>query len=119
LVSINLTEVSPVYNCDNVASLFSNSFTITSEMYAESEIYFQQQEKKLEELLRGKQQLEFLRVFLTHLREERSKKNNTTFSKKTPIKLQLSKANTLSELSQYAVTPNCLIAYLSNLSRAA
>lgn len=119
LVSISLTEVSPVYDCENIATLFPNSFTITSEQYAESEAYFSQQERGLEEFLRGKQQLEFLRVLLTQLREERSKKNNTTFSKRTPIKLQLSKANTLSELSQYAVTPKCLITYLNNLSKVA
>jgi hypothetical protein len=119
LVSISLTKIYPVYDCENVSNLFSNSFTITAEQYAESETYFCQQEQGLEEFLRGKQQLEFLRVLLTHLREERSKKSNTTFSKRTHIKLQLSKANTLSELSQYAVTPNCLATYLNNLSHLA
>jgi len=119
LASINLTGVSSVYDCENVSTLFNNSFTVTAEQYAESEEYFRQQESCLEEFLRGKQQLEFLRVLLTHLREERSKKGNTTFSKRTPIKLQLSKANTLSELSQYAVTPHCLVEYLNNLSHVA
>lgn len=117
LVSISLQKISSVYDCENVSTLFPNSFTVTSEQYTESEIYFEEQ--GLEGFLRGKQQLEFLRVFLTHLREERSKKNNTTFSKKTPVKLQLSKSNTLSELSQYAVTPSCLVTYLNSLNYAA
>lgn len=117
LVSINLHEISSVYDCDNIPDLFPNSFTITSEQYAESAVYFQNQ--GLEKYLRGKQQLEFLRVFLTHLREERSKKENPTFSKRTPVKLQLSKANILSELSQYAVTPSCLVRYLTNLGAVA
>lgn len=117
LASINLSGVSSVYDCENISSLFANSFTITAEQYAESEAYFNQQE--LKEFLRGKQQLEFLRVLLTHFREERSKKSNTIFSKRTPIKLQLSKANTLSELSQYAVTPSCLVTYLNNLTYVA
>lgn len=116
LASINLLEISSVYDCEDVSALFPNSFTITAEQYADSEAYFNQQERGLDEFLRGKQQLEFLRVLLTQLREERSKKGNTTFSKRTPIKLQLSKANTLSELSQYAVTPNCLVTYLNSLS---
>lgn len=117
LVSIKLHEISSVYDCDNISALFPNSFAITSEQYSESAAYFQNQ--GLETFLRGKQQLEFLRVFLTHLREERSKKENPTFSKRTSVKLQLSKANILSELSQYAVTPSCLVTYLTNLGTVA
>ncbi|TMP30633.1 hypothetical protein CWB98_23215 [Pseudoalteromonas rubra] len=119
LVSISLTEVTAVYDCGNVSSLFPNSFSVTPEQYADSELYFSQSEKSLEELLRGKQQLEFLRVFLVQLREERSKKVSTVFTRKTLVKLQLSKANVHSELSQYAITPSCLIEYLSKFKCAA
>ncbi|MEZ8652053.1 hypothetical protein AB6D92_24275 [Vibrio splendidus] len=88
-------------------------------MYSQSESYFESSEHSVEDLLRGKQQLEFLRLFLTRLKDERSKKDNVIFSKRTPVKLQLSKANILSELSQYAVTTSCLVEYLKDINRAA
>ena len=119
LVEIDLSSVSTVYDCEDVSALFSNSFTVDIEQYSESETYFDKQEKGLELFLRGKQQLEFLRVLLTQLRDECSKKDSTIFSKKRRVTLQLSKANTLSELSQYAITPSCLVAYLNNLSHVA
>ncbi|MEZ8843489.1 DUF4435 domain-containing protein [Vibrio splendidus] len=119
LISLELTEATPVYDCENVSSLFKNTFEVTSEMYSQSESYFESSEHSVEDLLRGKQQLEFLRLFLTRLKDERSKKDNVIFSKRTPVKLQLSKANILSELSQYAVTTSCLVEYLKDINRAA
>jgi len=117
LVNITLEKVTPVYDCENIGRLFPDSSLITAENYSEAEGYFEAE--NIGTLLRGKQQLEFLRVFLTKLRDERSKKENSIFSKRTSIKLQLSKANLLSELSQYAVTPNCLNTFLCNLKSAA
>jgi len=114
LVKISLTEVTSAYDCENINSLFPNSSIVTPENYRTSESYFDTE--NISALFRGKQQLEFLRVFLTKLREERSKKENTMFSKRTLIKLQLSKANALSELSQYASTPACLFEFLKKLN---
>lgn len=57
---------------------------------------------------RGKQQLEFLRLFLTKLREDRVSKTLSFFSCKGRVSLNLSKDNCISELSQYANVPDCL-----------
>lgn len=114
LASIKLTEVKPTYDFANISKLFPHSFKVTPSKYQESEMYFKKE--NINNILRGKQQLEFLRVFLTQLKEERSKSGNETFSKKTPVKLQLSKSNIISELSQYASTPKCLITYLHNFA---
>lgn len=114
LVNISLTEITSIYDKENINALFPNSKTVALEDYDISKSYFRTNNAVTS--FRGKQQLEFLRVFLTKLREERSKKESVIFSKRTSIKLQLTKANILSELSQYAITPNCLRTFLNKLS---
>ncbi|WP_171902783.1 MULTISPECIES: DUF4435 domain-containing protein [unclassified Aeromonas] len=111
---IQLTGVTPTYDFEKISDMFPNSFNVTAEKYKESEEYFTGND--IHKLLRGKQQLEFLRVFLTKLKEERSNNENNIFSKKTMVKLQLSKSNVISELSQYANTPKCLVTYLNSFS---
>ncbi|MDJ0845476.1 DUF4435 domain-containing protein [Crocosphaera sp.] len=63
---------------------------------------------------RGKFEIEFLRKFLEKLKQEANKKQNEQryFSKKLTVSLLLSSDNILSQLSQYAETPNCLVRYL-------
>lgn len=64
---------------------------------------------------RGKQHLEFFRVYLSNLKIDRcKKKDRVIFSKRGNVKLQLTKANVLSELSQYADTPSCLRTFLKS-----
>lgn len=63
---------------------------------------------------RGKQNLEFFRVFLQLLKTDRCRKeNHLVFKEKGNVRLQLSKLNCISELSQYADTPKCLHEFLS------
>ncbi|TDY81505.1 UNVERIFIED_ORG: uncharacterized protein DUF4435 [Pantoea allii] len=62
---------------------------------------------------RGKQNLEFFRSFVELLKVDRCKKNGReVFQNKGNVKLQLTKANCISELSQYADTPSCLQKFL-------
>lgn len=64
---------------------------------------------------RGKQHLEFFRIYLSNLKIDRCKRNDRViFSKRGNVKLQLTKANILSELSQYADTPSCLRKFLNS-----
>ncbi|AMC33763.1 DUF4435 domain-containing protein [Janthinobacterium sp. B9-8] len=66
---------------------------------------------------RGKQNLEFFRNYIALLKEDRCKKNNRVlFKDKGSVKLQLTKGNSLSELSQYADTPECLFSFLQNFA---
>ncbi len=65
-------------------------------------------------IFRGKQNLDFFRAFILLLRDDRGKKSGRElFLKSGKVKLQLTKANTLSELSQYADTPTCLKKFLA------
>lgn len=65
-----------------------------------------------QKLFRWKYEMEFLYHILNNLILEFSKTSNR-FGEKRKIKLTLSKQNLLSELTQYADTPDCLLEYLS------
>lgn len=70
-----------------------------------------------EKWFRGKQHLEFVRNFLVKIKEDRCKKHSRTiFNAKGNVKLNLTKANSISELSQYADTPCCLKEFLEKQS---
>lgn len=73
-------------------------------------------EEEWQTLFRGKQQLEFLRLFLTHLKNDRNDKTPRYFGKSGNVRLGLSKENCISELSQYASTPSSLKHFLERLS---
>lgn len=64
---------------------------------------------------RGKQQLEFLGIFLSLLKADAAQGNASIFRSKRKIKLSLDKTDLLSELSQYSETPPCLIAFIKSL----
>jgi hypothetical protein len=112
LVTISLPEVKKVYSLEKYQDLFPelpDDLDINLDI---SKSYFL--DKSSEIIFRGKQNLEFLRVFIGLLKQDRGKKSGKeVFSENGKVKLQLTKANTLSELSQYADTPNCLKEFLS------
>ncbi|MCZ4410002.1 DUF4435 domain-containing protein [Cryomorphaceae bacterium 1068] len=60
-----------------------------------------------QELYRGKFEIEFLYNFLTQLVQSINKKE-APFETRTKVRLNISKVNLISELSQYAKTPSCL-----------
>ena len=64
---------------------------------------------------RGKQNIEFFRLLIDKLKQDRcSRKERRIFKERGNVKLQLSKSNCISELSQYADTPECLREFLLN-----
>lgn len=111
LVTINIGNVQKNYD-ENVP------FTIFSELPQDLSVCLNGTEEHFADLpaelwFRGKQHLEFLRVFLGKVKEDRcKKKSRVIFQAKGNVKLNLTKANTISELSQYADTPMCLKAFL-------
>jgi len=111
LVKITLSTVTTQYDTDKIENLFPDSKNVESSSYAEAEEYFSNGDAVL--LFRGKQQLEFLRVMVGKLKEELCKSDSNVFQIKKNIKLNLTKANVLSELSQYATTPECLRNFLT------
>lgn len=69
--------------------------------------------KEPEKFFRGKNNFQFLEIFLNKLRDDSTQKNITRkfFSKKTNIDFSIN--NLLSSISKYAETPECLIEFLS------
>ncbi|MFW6496689.1 DUF4435 domain-containing protein [Acinetobacter baumannii] len=113
LVGINLEGVEKKYNIREYRNIFPELPENLQIDLNYSIDYFQ--DKCKEKYFRGKQNLEFLRVFLTALKQDRGKKTDRKiFCEKGRVKLQLSKANIVSELSQYADTPVCLKEFLEN-----
>lgn len=111
LVSISLAEVKKVYKLEDYHQLFPE---LPENLDINLDISRSHFEGKCSEIIfRGKQNLEFLRAFIIILKQDRGKKNDREiFLERGKVKLNLTKANTLSELSQYADTPNCLKHFL-------
>lgn len=116
LVQISLGNVSSVYDINDIGSLFPEAANVSQEAYNQSKQHLEANNNY--GVLRGKQQLEFLRVLISKLKVERSKRKRSIFLERSVVKLQLTKANTLSELSQYAFTPECLQSFLQGLNVA-
>lgn len=121
LVRIDLEVAEKVYDEKNPKSLFPD---LREELVVElddSEQHFANLSG--ERWFRGKQNLEFFRIFLEKIKAERCRRDSRQiFKDKGNVKLQISKGNCISELSQYADTPPCLKEFLEMqqaLSRAA
>ncbi len=113
LVSIDLSGVAKKYNENSPASIFPELSEELKINLDNSKEYFLG--KHGEHWYRGKQHLDFYRIFLGKIKVDRCKKDGREiFQRKGNVKLQLTKSNTISELSQYADTPQCLRNFLQN-----
>jgi hypothetical protein len=116
LVCIDLHNVRINYDPTKPELLFRDGqdLVVEAEAYGEARTSLPRELWKLR--FRGKQQLEFLRVYLTKLKADRCCDSPKFFEKKGNVRLALSKENCISELSQYAETPSCLRLFLTNLA---
>ncbi|WP_059019372.1 DUF4435 domain-containing protein [Vibrio coralliirubri] len=113
LLNISLTSVNKVYDHEVPHSIFPSLPEGLDINTGSAKVALDGQCKSL--WFRGKQNLEFFRIYLTNLKTDRCKKSDRVlFKDRGNVKLQLSKANILSELSQYAETPECLSAFINN-----
>lgn len=111
LVKIDLGFVDKVYDEKKPASIFP-------ELPEELIVNLDNSKRFYERLgggfwFRGKQNLEFFRVFIEKIKVDRCRKDSRKiFKNKGGVRLLLSKGNCISELSQYADTPLCLSRFL-------
>lgn len=111
LIKLNLDYVEKVYDESNPKSLFPELPANLSVNLESSKKHFSPLSAEL--WFRGKQHLEFLRILLMKFKEDRCKKGERViFANRGNVKLQLTKGNCISELSQYADTPCCLKIFL-------
>lgn len=117
LVGVSIGSCVRHYDGDHVDALFPEVDASLSVDKSVSETHFSTLDRSL--YFRGKQQLEFMRVFIGLIKLDRCKKNDrVVFKGKGNVKLNLTKGNCLSELAQYADTPACLYGFLGEFKAA-
>lgn len=113
LIKIDLESVDKLYDENKPSSIFNELPEDLVVDLDDSERHFGTLRGDI--WFRGKQNLEFFRVFVEKMKTERCKKHvRKIFKDKGNVRLQISKGNCISELSQYADTPSCLFEFLKN-----
>lgn len=111
LVKIDFESVDKLYDEKKPKSIFSDLPEDLVIELCESQKHFDNLRGDF--WFRGKQNLDFFRFFIEKLKVDRCRKNSRTiFTNKGNVRLQISKGNCISELSQYADTPSCLSNFL-------
>ncbi|MDB5822405.1 MAG: hypothetical protein JWR21_1109 [Herminiimonas sp.] len=98
----------------DIQSFFPGSYNLSAEELQSAERSLPMEDSHSH--FRGKYQLEFVRKFLDNLRTECKDKSSHFYNPGNAVKLSLSKGNFISELSQYALTPDCLSDFLDKLT---
>ena len=113
LFDIRLDAANQIYDPANIKELFPVALNPEASYLSDAAIHFANVENSL--WFRGKQQLDFFVAYLRKLNlDSNSKTLRTLFPERRKCTLSLS-GNPLSELSQYADTPECLHEFLRNI----
>lgn len=109
-ISINQIQVKQTIDIDLLKQHFSNAYEVTDdELQTEYDFYSQNNKQQF---FRGKFELEFLRKIIESLKLRN--KENTYFHTHYNCVYVDANVNTISTLSEYADTPECLINFLQN-----
>jgi Protein of unknown function (DUF4435) len=114
-VSIELNGILLNYTIDDLIARFPTAPVLTNiELDSKkAELLSRNRQKSF----RGKFEIEFLDIFLKKLSQEANKGSYPYFDCKVKVVLNLSKRTIISNLSQYADTPDCLRAYLESFKK--
>lgn len=113
LVNIDIVGVTTAYNRTDISSVFINTSPsdLESSILAEAEQLNSQTDKASS--FRGKECAEFARLYLDLVKKDTTSKNPTIpIARKVKVRCNFNKETFLSEMSQYADTPECLITFL-------
>ncbi len=111
-VDIELDKVVSKYDVNVIHKILPDAIKIESDVLEEKIKYIEKMDTQ--KYFRGKFEIEFMRIFLEKLKQDRCCKTPKYFTKRKRIRLNLSRSNIISELSQYAETPACLCSYLQS-----
>ena len=111
-VNIELGKITVKYVIDDLYRIFPGTIAISQEELDTrlTELRGSTRQKSF----RGKFEIEFMLTFLQKLMLEANQGNSPYFTRKVKVILSLSKRNIISDLSQYADTPDCLYNYLES-----
>ena len=98
-------------NQQNIESLYPNAEKIDSKKLEEKIALFKTLPYKC--IFRGKFEISFLISFLNNLQDEINQKESSLFEKKCNCGFLFDINNAISNLSNYAYTPECLVKYLT------
>jgi hypothetical protein len=114
LFSVKINSVDKKYTIDDLVAWFPHAHHPDEDRIQEQIESFLVLKGRWTCMFRGKYLIIFLRKFLMRLVEDSNSKNNRKhFSVRSKVRLQLS-GNVISELCQYAQTPDCLKIFLEN-----
>ncbi|OQX96396.1 MAG: hypothetical protein B6I24_11510 [Bacteroidetes bacterium 4572_128] len=114
-ITITIDSVAKKYDLNLIKSTFKNAIKCETKNLEEKIVFFQNGNKQ--ELFRGKYEIDFFSTFLGFLITDAIKKKKTERQFiKNGTKFRLDKSQSLTQLTSYAETPNCLIDYLKNLN---
>lgn len=119
IVNSNLSSLnfpSELLTQDKIESIFTDSPKIPRTIFEAKLENFKSQ--KGEEVFRGKFELKFLVSFLKRFKEEIAKRKGSIFPKKYSSTLRFEYVTSISQLSNNAITPNCLIDYIKGIKKA-
>jgi hypothetical protein len=109
---IDLNQVLAIYTIDSLCNMFPDLPAISQQEIdakkAELSVNIRQKS------FRGKFEIEFLLIVLQKLINEANQGNYPYFTRKVKVMLSLAKRTIISDLSQYADTPDCLYSYLDS-----
>jgi hypothetical protein len=111
-VKIDLNQITQKYVIDDLYRMFPGAIAISQEELDARLTEFRSITRQ--KSFRGKWEIEFLRKFLEKLKHEANTANYHYFTRKVKVVLSLSEINIISDLSQYADTPDCLDSYLKS-----
>lgn len=114
VVKTNINNSIVVYDTNDPSSIFKDisGFSFSISAIQEATNSFKNVDKA--RFFRGKQQIDFMRELLLEMKNDRNSKNPKFFSKKGKVSISISKDNAISELSQYADTPPCLVDFIKS-----
>ena len=112
-IYIDLNQVLARYTVDDLSNKFPDIPQISQQELdtKKSELLANSRQKSF----RGKFEIEFFRKILQKLIDEANKGNPLYFTRKIKVVLSLTERNIISDLAQYADTPDCLYSYLESL----
>jgi len=111
LVSLNFPD--SLISQEDIEAIFSDAPKIEKEVFESKLNHFK--ELKGEENFRGKFELKFLVSFLNRLKDEIAKRNDSIFPKRYTTSLRFEYVTSVSQLTNDAITPECLIEYIKEI----
>jgi hypothetical protein len=110
--SLNEVDITKLYTFDDLLKCFSIGVELDKSDFFDSLEIINSKDKNV--FCRGKFRLDYFRIFVNSIFDCARNGSGVFINKKIKPKITLSKNNILSDLSQYASTPDCLITFLES-----